>query len=49
MNGTRRNNLYYYNGSTVIGVVAMVSGSGEDSKIQRLLAYGIDVWGLQLE
>ena len=30
MKGTRRNNLYYYNGSTVIGVVAMVSSSGKD-------------------
>ena len=33
MKGTRRNNLYYYNGSTVIGVVATVSGSNEDSNI----------------
>ena len=30
MKGTRRNNLYYYNGSIMIGVVATVSGSGED-------------------
>ena len=30
MKDTRRNNLYYCNGSTVIGVVATVSGSGED-------------------
>ena len=30
MKGTRRNNLYYYNGITVIGVVATVSGNGED-------------------
>ena len=36
MKGTRRNNLYYYNGSTGIGVVAMVSGSGEDSQITSL-------------
>ena len=33
MKGTRRNNLYYYNGSTVIGVVATVFGSREVSKI----------------
>ena len=33
MKGSRRNNLYYYNGSIVIGVVAMVSNSGEDSEI----------------
>ena len=31
MKGTRRNNLYYYNGSTGIGLVATVLGSGEDS------------------
>ena len=30
MKGIRRNNLYYYNGSTLIGVVATVSGSDED-------------------
>ena len=36
MKGTIRSNLYYYNGSTVIGVVAMVSSSGEDSKITSL-------------
>ena len=37
MKYTRRNNLYYYNGSTMIGVVAMVSGSGtEDSEITSL-------------
>ena len=30
MKGTRRNNLYYYNGSTMTRVVAMVSGSDED-------------------
>ena len=33
MKGTIRSNLYYYNGSTVIGVVATGSSSGEDSKI----------------
>ena len=36
MKGIRRNNLYYYNGSTVIGVVVTISGSGEDSKITSL-------------
>ena len=36
MKGIRRNNLYYYNGSTVIGVVATVSGSNEDSNITSL-------------
>ena len=36
MKGTRINNLYYYNGSTVIGVVAMFSSSGEDSEIASL-------------
>ena len=36
MKDTRRNNLYYYNGSTWIGVVAMVSDSGEDSHITSL-------------
>ena len=30
MKGTRRNNLYYYNGSTMTTVVAMVFGSDED-------------------
>ena len=30
MKDIRRNNLYYYNGSTMIGVVATVSGCGED-------------------
>ena len=30
MKGTRINNLYYYNGSTTIGVVATVSCSDED-------------------
>ena len=30
MKGTRRNNLYYYNGSTVTRVVAIVSGSDKD-------------------
>ena len=34
--GTRRNNLYYYNGSTVIEVVAIVYGSDEDSNITSL-------------
>ena len=29
MKDIRRNNLYYYNGNTVIGVVATVSGSDE--------------------
>ena len=46
MKGTRRNNLYYYNGSTVSGVVAMVSGSDEDLEI--ILVCGIDVWGMQV-
>ena len=36
MKGTRRINLYYYNGSTVIGSVAAVSKKDEDSKITRL-------------
>ena len=30
MKGIKRNNLYYYNGSTMIGVVAIISGSDED-------------------
>ena len=30
LKGTRRDNLYYYSGSTMIGVVAIVSSSGED-------------------
>ena len=30
MKGIRRNNLYYYNGGTMIGVVATVSSSNED-------------------
>ena len=33
MKGTRRNNLYYYNGSTIIGVVITVFGSSEDLEI----------------
>ena len=37
MKGTRRNNLYYYNGSIVTGVVATISGSDEDSEITSLL------------
>ena len=36
MKGTRRNNLYYYNGSTVIGSTATVFEKDEDSKITRL-------------
>ena len=36
MKGTRRNNLYYYNGSTMVGVVATISSSGEYSKITSL-------------
>ena len=36
MKCTIRNNLYYYNDSTMIGVVATISGSGEDSKITNL-------------
>ena len=36
MKGTRRNNLYYYNDSTWIGVVATVSSSVEDSEITSL-------------
>ena len=36
MKGTKRNNLYYYNGSTLIGVVATVSGIGEDLEITSL-------------
>ena len=36
MKGTRRNNLYYYKGRIVIGVVATVSGSDEDTKITSL-------------
>ena len=42
MKGIRRNNLYYYNGNTVTGVVATVSGSDEDLEI--ILVSGIDVW-----
>ena len=34
--GTTRNNLYYYNGSTVNGVVATVSSSDKDSEITSL-------------
>ena len=45
MKGTRRNNLYYYNGSTMIGVVATVYSSDKDSEITSLC---IDVWGMQL-
>ena len=30
MKGIKRNNLYYYNGNTGIGVVATISGSSED-------------------
>ena len=36
MKGIRRNNLYYYNGSIVIGVVGTVFGSDEDSEITSL-------------
>ena len=36
MKGIRRNNLYYYNGSIVIGVVTTVSSSDKDSKITSL-------------
>ena len=36
MKGTRRNTLYYYNDSTMIGVVAKISSSGEDSVITSL-------------
>ena len=36
MKGTRRNNLYYYNGSTVVGVVATISSCGEYSEITGL-------------
>ena len=35
--GTRRNNLYYYNGSTMTGVVTTVFGSDKNSKIPSLL------------
>ena len=45
MKGTRKNNLYYYNGSIVTGVVAMVFGSDEDSYItclcHRCLGYAV--------
>ena len=34
--GTRRNNMYYYNCSKMIRVVAMVSSSSEDSEITSL-------------
>ena len=44
MKGTIRNNLYYYNGSTVIGVVATVSSSGEDSKITSLRSVRVVSW-----
>ena len=33
MKGTRTNNLHYYNGSTLIGVVATISGRHEDPEI----------------
>ena len=36
MKGTRRNNLSYYNGNTVTGVVATIFGSDEDSEITSL-------------
>ena len=36
MKDTRRNNLYYYNGSTMIGVVATISSSSEDLEITSL-------------
>ena len=36
MKGTRKNNMYYYNGSIRIGVIATVSSSGEDSQINSL-------------
>ena len=36
LKGTRRNNLYYYNGSTVIGSVNIVSDNDADSEITRL-------------
>ena len=36
MKDIRRNNLYYYNGSTMIGVVATVSGSDKDAEITSL-------------
>ena len=36
MKGTRRNNLYYYNGSTMTRVVATVSSSDEDLEITSL-------------
>ena len=43
----RRSNLYYYNGSIVIGIVATVSGCDEDSVItslwHRRLGYAIGV------
>ena len=36
MKGTRRNNMYYYNASTVTEVLAIVSSSDEDSEITSL-------------
>ena len=36
MKGIRRNNLHYYNGSTMIGVVTIVSGSDKDEEITSL-------------
>ncbi|PON32180.1 hypothetical protein PanWU01x14_363580 [Parasponia andersonii] len=36
MKGTRRNNLYYYNSSTVIGSLAVVSEDDKASEITRL-------------
>ena len=36
MKGIRRNNLHYYSGSTMIGVVATVSCSEKDLKITSL-------------
>ena len=33
MKGTRTNNLYYYNGGTLIGVVTTISGRDEDPEI----------------
>ena len=46
--GTRRNNLYYYNGSTMTRVVATISSGDEDSEITSLwhrhLGYAVGVY-----
>ena len=47
MKGTKRNNLYCYKGSTMIGVVTTIFGNDEDSEITslwyRCLGYAVGV------